>query len=94
MCHRDYVDHASPEGDGPMDRYETYGHQTNISGENLARVSPPPSASPVEVARKITDGWMNSEGHRENILRPEFDREGIGVYVSRTGSVYATQNFE
>ena len=40
----------------------------------------------------IVDGWMNSPGHRENILTPDWRSEGVGVAVSGD-VVYVTQNF-
>lgn len=49
-----------------------------------------------ELARGIVEGWMNSPGHRENLLRPYWDGEGIGVYAIAEGGqlrVYATQHF-
>lgn len=46
-----------------------------------------------ELARGIVRGWMNSEGHRDNILMDAWDDEGIGIYVTPDGKVYATQNF-
>lgn len=45
------------------------------------------------LADEIVTGWMNSEGHRKNILTPEFDRIGIGVVIAPNDAVYATQNF-
>ena len=44
------------------------------------------------LARSTVDGWMESPGHRENILAP-FSREGIGVIVTDEGDVYITENF-
>ena len=49
-----------------------------------------------ELARGIVDGWMNSTGHRKNLLRPYWAHEGIGVYAIEEGGrlrVYATQHF-
>ncbi|MBM3942682.1 MAG: CAP domain-containing protein [SAR202 cluster bacterium] len=46
-----------------------------------------------ELPRQIVDGWMNSPGHRQNILEPNYDRQGIGVSVSSDEKVYVTQNF-
>ncbi len=46
-----------------------------------------------EIAFIAVDGWMNSEGHRKNILNSNFDREGIGVYIDSEDRVYVTQNF-
>ncbi|WP_171052349.1 CAP domain-containing protein [Haloterrigena sp. H1] len=49
--------------------------------------------SETELANAIVTQWMNSPGHRENILAPQWENEGIGVYVTDDGKVYATQNF-
>jgi len=46
-----------------------------------------------ELAAGIVKSWMNSEGHRENILTAAWNNEGIGIYVTAEGKVYATQNF-
>jgi uncharacterized protein YkwD len=48
------------------------------------------------VASNAVQGWMESRGHRVNIMRPYWDDMGIGVYVIDTGSgveIYVTQNF-
>ena len=45
------------------------------------------------VADKIVTGWMNSPGHRKNILNPKYDRIGVGVVINADEKVYATQNF-
>ncbi len=45
-----------------------------------------------EIAQSTVDGWMDSEGHRKNILNKKFDREGIGVVISDDDKVYITQN--
>jgi uncharacterized protein YkwD len=46
-----------------------------------------------EIAEITVQGWMNSSGHRENILTEIFDREGIGVKITADHKVYVTQNF-
>ncbi len=45
-----------------------------------------------ELASSTVEGWMDSPGHRENILTP-FTREGIGIFVNGEGEVYITENF-
>ena len=45
-----------------------------------------------EIAFRIVDGWMNSQGHRENILTETYDREGIGIGIGAEESVWVTQN--
>ncbi|MDH3610327.1 MAG: CAP domain-containing protein [Nitrosopumilus sp.] len=46
-----------------------------------------------DIAQTTVDGWMNSTGHRKNILTETFDREGIGVEIASNDKVYITQNF-
>ena len=50
-------------------------------------------SSPEEIATSTVLGWMDSQGHRENILNLSYDRVGTGVAVSPNGKVYITQNF-
>lgn len=67
----------------------------------FARVSKPGGAEShdgdeQEIGAGIVEQWMNSPGHRENILRPYWRNEGIGVAVTEVDGrvrVYATQNF-
>lgn len=48
----------------------------------------------LDLAEATVQGWMNSPGHRANILTGTYDREGIGVVVDEaTHKVYVTQNF-
>ncbi|MEB3272320.1 MAG: CAP domain-containing protein [Prochlorothrix sp.] len=48
----------------------------------------------LEVAEATVQGWMESPGHRENILTETYDREGIGVVLDpETHKIYVTQNF-
>ena len=46
-----------------------------------------------ELASLVVDGWMDSLGHRENILNTSYDRQGIGIAISTDEKVYVTQNF-
>lgn len=65
-----YFGHQSPVTGSPFDRLDAAGIAYARAGENLAY------AQSVTVAHQ---GLMSSEGHRANILRPEFTRIGIGV---------------
>ncbi len=65
-----YFGHESPVSGSPFDRISAAGISYHRAGENLAY------AHSVAVAHR---GLMESPGHRENILRPEFTRIGIGV---------------
>jgi uncharacterized protein YkwD len=49
--------------------------------------------SPETIARKTVEGWMQSTGHRENILTAHWRREGIGVEIGSDNRVLVTQNF-
>lgn len=84
MFERKYFSHISPEGKDAGDRLQAGGVEYEVAGENLAY------APDVETAH---NGLMNSEGHRKNILDPQFHHIGIGVI---DGGVYGkmfVQNF-
>jgi len=49
--------------------------------------------SMAKIAETTVQGWMNSPGHRKNILTPDWKSEGIGVVISPDDKVYITQNF-
>lgn len=46
-----------------------------------------------EIAISTVEGWMNSSGHRQNILTSTYDKEGIGVAISSDYKVFITQDF-
>ncbi len=46
-----------------------------------------------DIAESTVEGWMNSPGHRKNILTPIWLREGIGVSIAPDDKVYITENF-
>ena len=48
--------------------------------------------TPRELARQVVNGWMESPGHRQNILNPEFTHEGFGMAV-KNYKIWVTQNF-
>jgi uncharacterized protein YkwD len=93
MAHREFFAHTDPDGQAAVDRYREYGHSDRSTGENIAKIYPDRTASSEEAAKRVVAEWMASPGHRENILRDRFEREGIGVYLARDGALYATQNF-
>ena len=63
-------------------------HETTING-----ISKNDFESLEPIAQKTVDSWMNSPGHRENILKSTYDREGIGVGVGSDYTVYVTEDF-
>jgi uncharacterized protein YkwD len=46
-----------------------------------------------KIAETTVEGWMNSSGHRKNILTPHWKKEGIGVAIATGGRIYVTENF-
>jgi uncharacterized protein YkwD len=45
------------------------------------------------IAETTVRGWMDSPGHRRNILTTHWGKEGIGVFIDPDGKIYITQNF-
>ena len=87
-----YFAHESPTPgrETPHDRILLTGCAPRKTGENLGKLSPSPDA---ELAQRVVTGWMNSPGHRANLLDPGFTHIGIGVAVGADGSYFITQNF-
>ncbi len=46
-----------------------------------------------QIAQTTVKGWLNSPGHRKNMLHPSYTHAGVGVSISSDGKVYITQNF-
>jgi uncharacterized protein YkwD len=46
-----------------------------------------------EIAQSTVKGWMASSGHRQNILTPRYEREGVGIYIAPNDQVLITQLF-
>jgi|SRR5690625_2445783 len=77
-----YFDHNSPVYGSPFDMMRAYGINYRSAGENIARGQRTPE--------EVVNAWMNSPGHRENILNNSFTHIGIG-YVDQGN--YWTQQF-
>lgn len=82
MHDRHYFSHTSPTYGSPFDMMKNFGLTYRSAGENIAMGYRTPEA--------VVEGWMNSSGHRANILNSSFKRIGVG-YVS--GGNYWTQMF-
>lgn len=65
-----------------------YDSVTTVNGEEFYNWN-----SQTKIAETSVQGWMNSKGHKKNILTPHWKKEGIGVVISPDGKVYITQNF-
>lgn len=84
MAERDYFSHTTPEGDSPSDRAREAGFPSGV-GENIAMGYPTPKA--------VMDGWMGSDGHRDNLLNCGYTVIGVGLAYDGHGRAYWTQNF-
>jgi hypothetical protein len=87
MAMRMYFAHDNPDGDGPSERMDAAAYMGGTWGENIAMGQRTP--------QQVVDGWMESDGHCANIMRPQFTEIGVGFYqgTSGRGSFYWTQNF-
>ncbi|MER5784159.1 CAP domain-containing protein [Streptomyces mobaraensis] len=85
MAARGYHSHVSPDGGRPWDRAVAAGCVHRSIGENIACGQ----RSPAEVV----EGWMNSPGHRANILTPSFTHLGTGFAGGGPAGTYWTQLF-
>ena len=77
-----YFSHTSPVYGTPFQMIRNFGISYRSAGENIARGYSTPQA--------VVNGWMNSSGHRANILNANYTHIGVG-YVS--GGNYWTQMF-
>jgi uncharacterized protein YkwD len=84
MFARGYFAHDTPEGSDPFDRMREANVRFAAAGENLAL------GPTVPVAHR---GLMNSPGHRENILQPQFGRVGIGIMDGGIRGLMISQEF-
>jgi uncharacterized protein YkwD len=75
------------DGKTPFDRMRDAGYQFKRGGENIAKGDPAVSLN------DLVRAWMESKGHRENILNPEYSETGVGVAKGNDGKVYYTQVF-
>jgi uncharacterized YkwD family protein len=82
MSANNYFSHTSPSYGSPFDMMKKYGITYRSAGENIAMGQRTPE--------EVVKGWMNSEGHRKNILSSNFNYIGVG-YVSQGN--YWTQEF-
>jgi uncharacterized protein YkwD len=94
MLKRKYFAHASPEGKTVGDRYrQAGGSKWLVTAENIFQAdhTPPPITN--NILKHLQEGWMNSPGHRKNILLRGITEFGFGIAVDARGNLYAVQNF-
>ncbi|QCR32408.1 CAP domain-containing protein [Lysinibacillus sp. SGAir0095] len=82
MATNNYFSHTSPTYGSPFDQIKSAGITYRAAGENIAQGQRTPE--------EVVQAWMNSEGHRANILNASFTHIGVG-YVENGN--YWTQQF-
>ena len=84
MAAKDYFSHNSKNGDSPFTRMKEAGYSFSAAAENIAMGQP--------TAKAVMKAWMNSPGHKANILNCTYTELGVG-YATRSGTPYWTQDF-
>jgi uncharacterized YkwD family protein len=82
MQANNYFSHDSPTYGSPFDMMKQFGVEYSAAGENIAMGQPTPE--------EVVQAWMNSDGHRKNILSSNYTHIGVG-YVE--DGHYWTQQF-
>ena len=105
MADRDFYDHVNPDGQEPADRLAAAGHCNAPSAENIMYSAWTDGFDwrrfydgPRVLADEFVASWMNSTGHRRNILEDydgvQWDTAGVGLTIDTDANeIYATQNF-
>ena len=80
MVNNNYFSHTSPTYGSPFDMLKSFGISYKSAGENIAGNSSNSAA---------VTAWMNSSGHRANILNSSYNYTGVGVVTgSKYGKIY------
>lgn len=83
MARHNRLSHTGSDGSLMVDRMRRYGYNYRWAGENIAYGQ--------TSAQEIMQSWMNSAGHRQNILNPKF--RDVGIAYAYGNTFYWTQNF-
>lgn len=85
MIEKGYFDHNSPTYGSPFDMMKKFNISYKTAGENIAMGQKTPS--------EVMNAWMNSSGHRANILNSSYTELGVGIQKDSNGKIYWTQMF-
>jgi len=80
-----YFSHTSPTYGSPFEMIKSFGITFTSAGENIA--------SGQKTAAEVMNSWMNSSGHKANILNSTYNQIGVGVAKESNGNIYWTQMF-
>lgn len=82
---KNYFDHNSPTYGSPFDMMKQFGIKYSTAGENIAKGQKTPS--------DVMNGWMNSPGHKANIMNANYTEIGVGYVTDSNGGTYWVQMF-
>ncbi|WP_146818616.1 SafA/ExsA family spore coat assembly protein [Halobacillus faecis] len=85
MANKNYFSHTSPTYGSPFDMMRDFNISYNRAAENIAAGQRTP--------QEVVNGWMNSPGHRKNILDPNLRQIGVGYAEGGSYGHYWTQMF-
>ncbi|SKA76546.1 spore coat assembly protein SafA/uncharacterized protein, YkwD family [Caloramator quimbayensis] len=85
MIDKKYFSHTSPTYGSPFTMMQNFGIRFSAAGENIAYGQRTPA--------EVMNAWMNSSGHRANILSPSYTQIGVGLAKDANGVCYWTQMF-
>ncbi len=86
MAKNGYFSHTSPTYGSAFDMMKKYGVSYKTEGENIAKGQ--------KTAQSVMNGWMNSSGHRANILKSDYTKIGVGYAKASDGTTYWVQIFK
>jgi uncharacterized protein YkwD len=85
MAKKDYFSHNGKDGRSPFDRMTDAGYAFSAAAENIAAGQ--------RTAADVVEGWMNSAGHKANILNCTYTEIGVGYAKGGSYGTYWTQDF-
>ena len=85
MIDKGYFSHQSPTYGSPFVMMKNFGIRYTAAGENIAYGQ--------KTAKEVMTGWMDSAGHRANILNKSYTEIGVGLAKKADGTCYWTQQF-
>lgn len=85
MIKKGYFAHQSPTYGSPFRMMESFGIRCSAAAENIAHGQKTP--------QEVMNSWMNSSGHKNNILSPSYSEIGVGAAKDSQGNIYWTQMF-
>jgi uncharacterized YkwD family protein/spore coat assembly protein SafA len=85
MIDKNYFSHTSPTYGSPFTMMSNFGISYRAAGENIAAGQRTP--------QEVMNAWMNSEGHRKNILSSQYTEIGVGYAQGGRSGHYWTQMF-